>query len=113
MDGDVEDIAVLESLKEYLRLVCPAVLNISAYFIETQLEKVDSAQSLRQFIAGPDVMALFAVKPDSEVDPDTGNWDLFNVDVLADRVFDICHVQRLFYFNLGFSQFDPYRLLLL
>ena len=108
MDGDVEDLAVLESLKEYLKIVCPAVLNIPPYDIETHLDTADSVHSLRQFVAGPDVMALFAVKPDPEVDPDTGNGASCFVLTMTNMVF----MQHLSCFNLGFSQFDHFLLLL-
>lgn len=57
-----------ESLKNYLRNICPIVLNVPSHIIDSQLEASESMACLAQFVSSSDVMVLFALKLEGEHD---------------------------------------------
>ena len=66
VNTDAEDTVILENLKDYLKTICPTILNIPQYYIETQLDTTASIQSISEFVSNPETNALFAVKSDSD-----------------------------------------------
>ena len=64
--------AVQEALKDYLAVICPAVLNLPSAVVEAQLDAAVSIQCLSQFVSNADIMVLFALKLEAEEDNGAG-----------------------------------------
>lgn len=64
--------AAQEALKDYLAVICPAVLNLPPAVVEAQLDAAVSIQCLTQFVSNADIMVLFALKLETNEDSGTG-----------------------------------------
>lgn len=68
------DPEALESLRDYLRTICPPVLNADSFLVDSSVEASSpSAAVLTQFVASPEAMALFVSKCDADGDRHQGN----------------------------------------
>lgn len=67
------DPAAMEALRDYLRTICPPVLNADAYLVDSSVEgTATSAAVLAQFATSPEAMALFVSKCEADGDRSQG-----------------------------------------